>query len=129
MKIAVRLFLSSMLFALGIAGAYAWSTRDIVGTVLLAMMAVAMIFVAGYIVVAEKESNLASDAPKASPLDLVGESMGTFTLESYWPILGAAATALLLLGVVFLPGPSATAALVASALLFFAIRFMVREST
>ncbi|GAC1417747.1 MAG: hypothetical protein NVS3B16_09990 [Vulcanimicrobiaceae bacterium] len=129
MKIAVRLFLSSMLFALGIAGAYAWATRDIVGTILLGMMAVAMIFVAGYILVAEKEANLASDAQNARPTELTGEILGVFTTESYWPILGAAATALLLLGVVFLPGPSATAALVASAMLFFAIRFMIREST
>lgn len=118
-----------MLFALGIAGAYVWATRDVVGTVLLSMMAVAMIVVAAYIVVAEKESNLASDAPKVRPEELTGEVLGAFTMESYWPILGAAATALLVLGVVFLPGPSATAALIASALLFFAIRFMIREST
>ena len=129
MKIAVRLFVSSMLFALGIAGAYAWATRDPVGTVLLLMMAAAMIVVAGFILVAEKEANLASDAPQATPAASSGEDLGVFTLESYWPILGAAGTTLLLVGVVFLPGPSAIAALVAAAILFFAIRFMVREST
>ncbi len=129
MSLAVRLFVSSMLFALGIASAYVWATHELVGTILLGMMAVAMITVAVYIVVAEKESNLASDAPDVDPKELAGENLGSFTLESYWPILGAAATVLLVQGVVFLPGTSAVASLIAASLLFFAIRFLIREST
>ena len=128
MKIAVRLFVSSMLFALAIAGAYLWSTRDIVGVVLLSMMAIAMIVVAGYIIVAEKEAHLASDAPGATPSDVAGESLGVFSVESYWPVIGAAATALMLVGVVFLPGPFAIVALAAAAALMFSLRFLIRES-
>ena len=104
MSLAVRLFLSSMIFAIAIAAGYAIATRDLVGTLLLGTMAIAMIVVSVYIVVAEKESDLACDVPDAKSEDLAGESLGSFTLESYWPILGAAATTLLLLGVVFLPG-------------------------
>ncbi len=129
MSLAVRLFLSSMLFAIGIAAAYLWATHEVVGTVLLGMMAIAMITVAVYIVVAEKESNLASDAPDVKPSDFAGESLGSFTLESYWPILGALGTVLLVQGVVFLPGTAAVASLIAAALLFFSIRFLIREST
>ena len=103
-SLAVRLFVSSMLFAIGIAGAYAWATHELIGTILLGMMAIAMITVAVYIVIAEKESNLAADAPDVDPRDLAGENLGSFTLESYWPILGAAGTVLLVQGVVFLPG-------------------------
>ncbi len=129
MKISVRLFLSSMTFAIVIATVYAFTTHDIVGTVFLAMMAVALVVVAIFILVAEKEAHLASDVPSAQPRDSSGEDLGMFTLESYWPIVGAAATTLLVLGVVFLPGPSATTSLVAAAALFFVLRFLLREST
>ncbi len=129
MRLATRLFVSSMLFAIGIAGAYLWATHEIVGTILLGMMAIAMIVCAAYIVVAEKESNLAGDAPNVKPEDLAGENLGSFTLESYWPIVGALGTVLLVQGVVFLPGTAAIASLSAAALLFFSIRFLIREST
>jgi hypothetical protein len=129
MSLATRLFVSSMLFAIGIAGAYLWATHEIVGTILLGMMAIAMITCAVYIVVAEKESNLAGDAPNVKPEDLAGENLGSFTLESYWPIVGALGTVLLVQGVVFLPGTAAIASLSAAALLFFSIRFLIREST
>ena len=118
-----------MSFAIAIATVYAFTTHDIVGTVFLGMMAVALVFVAIFILVAEREANLASDVPSAQPRDSAGEDLGMFTLESYWPIVGAAATALLVIGVVFLPGPSATTALVAAAALFFVLRFLLREST
>ncbi len=129
MSLAVRLFVSSMLFAIGIAAAYAWATHELIGTILLGMMAVAMITVAVFMVVAQRESNLASDAPEVDPGALAGENLGSFTLESYWPILGAAGTVLLVQGVVFLPGTSAVASLIAASLLFFSIRFLIREST
>ena len=129
MKIAVRLFLSSMIFAIVIAGAYAWATKDLVGSVLLITMAIAMLVLAIFTVVAEKEANLASDSQETPSSALAGENLGVFSLESYWPVMGAAGTVLLVMGVVFLPGPSAVTALIAAAILFFTFRFLIREST
>jgi len=128
-KIGVRLFLSSMLFAVLIAGAYVIATHDYIGTVMLATMAVALITIAVWIVVAEREADLGGDHPERDASDAVGENLGMFTLESYWPICGALATTLMTIGIVFLPGASAVATLFAAALLLFVLRFLVREST
>jgi hypothetical protein len=129
MKIAVRLFLSSMIFAVLIAVAYWASTGDITGVVFLGMMALALIIVAAYIVVAEREADLAADRPDREPAQSAGEVLGAFTLESYWPILAALGSALLLCGIVFTPGISFTALLVGAALIAWTARFLVREST
>ena len=129
MKIGVRLFLSSMAFAVVVACAYVVATHDAIGTVMLATMAVALIVIAAWVVVAEREADLDSDDPERTPASAAGENLGVFTLESYWPIVGAFATTLMTIGVVFLPGASAVAACLAAALLFFILRFLVREST
>ncbi len=92
-------------------------------------MALALVIVAGFIVVAEGEANLAGDAENMSPADVGGEELGAFTLESYWPILAAAGTAIFLLGVVFLPGVSFAFVLAGAALIAWTARFLVREST
>ncbi|MDQ2858809.1 MAG: cytochrome c oxidase subunit 4 [Candidatus Eremiobacteraeota bacterium] len=129
MKIGVRLFLSSMAFGIVIAAIYGFTTRDIVGMIFLGAMALALVIVAIFIVVAEREANLAGDQENMSPADVAGEELGAFTLESYWPILAAAGTALFLLGVVFLPGISFAFMLAGAALIAWTARFMVREST
>lgn len=129
MKIGVRLFVSSLAFATAIATAYWFATRDIVGVIFLGSMAAALVFFAGYIVIAERESNLASDRVEIDPSDLGGEIMGIFSFESYWPILAAVGCTMLLLGVVFLPGISAVLAICGFALIVWTLRFLIREST
>ncbi len=129
MKIGVRLFLSSMAFGIVIATLYGITTHDIVGIIFLGGMALALVIVAIFIVVAEGEANLASDQANTTPADVAGEEMGVFSLESYWPVLAAAGTALFVLGVVFLPGVSVAFALAGAALIAWTARFMVREST
>ena len=129
MKIAVRLFLSSMVFGIAIASAYWIATHDIVGVLFLGTMAIALIVVATYIVVAEREANLAGDDAALAPADVAGEALGVFSFESYWPILAALGVTLLFAGVVFLPGVSLLPALVGAALLAWTLRFMLREST
>ncbi len=129
MKIGVRLFLSSMAFGIVIAAIYGFTTHDIVGVIFLGGMALALVIVAMFIVVAEREANLAGDHEDMSPADIAGEELGVFTLESYWPILAAAGATLFLLGVVFVPGVSFGLVLIGAALLAWTARFMVREST
>jgi len=128
MNIAVRLFVSSMCFAVVIALAYGLTTADITGVIFLGMMALALIMVAGYIVVAEREAHLASDQQESKPTDLAGEEIGTFTLESYWPIVAAIGSATFLCGIVFLPGISIVAFLIGLAIIAWTARLFVRES-
>lgn len=129
MRIGVRLFISSLVFAIAIAAAYWWATHDAVGVILLGTMASALVLFASYILIAERESNLASDHTDMTPSDVAGEVMGVFSFESYWPFVAAVGCTLLLLGVVFLPGVSAVAALFGAALIAFAARFLILEST
>lgn len=129
MKIGVRLFVSSMVFAIAIATAYGATTHDLIGVLFLGAMALALIVVTGYIVVAEREANLASDAPDAKAADSAGEEIGVFSLESYWPILAALGTTSMLLGAIFLPGLSAAFVIAGVALVAWTMRFLVREST
>lgn len=129
MKIGVRLLVSSMVFGIVIATAYGFTTHDVAGVLLLGFMALALVIAAVYIVVAERESSLASDAPDVKPTDRSGEEMGIYTLESYWPILAAAGTTCVLCGVVFLPGVSLGLFLFGVALVAWTLRFLVREST
>ncbi len=129
MKIGVRLFISSMIFAIVIATVYALTTHDVVGIIFLGLMALALIIVAGFIVVAEREANLAGDHPDMSPADAAGEDLGVFSLESYWPILAAAGTVLFLFGLVFVPGVSYSLLIAGAALIARTLRILVREST
>ena len=52
MKTGVILFLSSMTFATVIATVYGLTTHDVVGIIFLGMMAVALVIVATFIIVA-----------------------------------------------------------------------------
>ncbi len=129
MKIGVRLFLSSLVFAVGIAAAYGWATHDAVGVIMLATMAAALILFTSYILIAERESDLASDHVEMTPADVEGEVMGVFSFESYWPIVAAVGCTLVLLGLAFLPGISWIVALCGAAMVAFAARFLIVEST
>jgi len=129
MKTGVILFLSSMTFASVIATIYGLTTHDVVGIIFLGMMAVALVIVATFIVVAEREANLASDQPDMSPTERAGEEIGTYSLESYWPILAALGAALFVLALVFMPGIALGFLLAAGALIAWTLRFLVREST
>ncbi len=129
MKIGVTLFLSSMTFGIVIATIYGVTTHDAVGIVFLGLMAVALSIVALYIVVAEREANLAGDHTDMSPADSAGEEIGTYSLESYWPVLAALGAATFVLGVVFVPGVAFGFMLAGAALIAWTVRFLVREST
>ncbi len=129
MKIGVRLFLSSMTFGIVISTVYGFTTHDVVGSIFLGIMALALVIVAIFIIVAQREANLAGDHPDMSPADVAGEELGVFTMESYWPILAAAGTTLFILGVVFVPGVSFGLMLLGAALIAWTLRFLVREST
>ena len=129
MKIGVRLFISSMIFAIVISTTYGFTTHDIIGVVFLGMMALALVVVAGYVIVAEREAHLASDEQTVSAKDVAGEELGAFTLESYWPILAATGVTSILLGVVFVPSLSFAFVLAGVALVAWTLRFLVREST
>lgn len=129
MKIGVRLFLSSMIFAIGISLVYWLTTHDITGVLFLGFMAAALVFLAGYITVSEREANLSSDRTDTRPSDWDGESMGVFSMESPWPIVAAAGVVVLVAGTAFLPGFSGFFAIMGFGILLLAIRGMVGEST
>jgi hypothetical protein len=129
MKIGVRLFVSSMIFAIGIASLYGYFTRDIIGVIFLGMMSFAMIVCATYIVVAEREANLAGDKEEMEPKDVIGEEIGSFTLESYWPIVAALGTVLVVFGAAYAPGFSYGILIVGLLVVGWTLRFLVREST
>lgn len=129
MKIGVIVFLSSMTFGIVIATIYGVTTHDVVGIIFLGLMAVALAIVALYIIVAEREANLAGDQTDADPADSAGEEIGVYSTESYWPILAALGAACVVLGVVFVPGVSFGVLLLGGALILWTVRFLVREST
>ena len=63
--IGLRLFISSAVFAIAIAMAYWLVAHEITGTFLLGFMAFALSFVAGYMIVAEREADLWGDRADA----------------------------------------------------------------
>jgi len=103
MMIGLRLFISSAVFAIAIAIAYWLVAHEIVGTFLLGFMACALIFVAGYMIVAESEANLHGDRDDAKVSDGAGELVGTFTTRSPLPIWTALAVTCIGLGLVISP--------------------------
>jgi hypothetical protein len=97
-KTGVTLFLSSMIFGLIISSVYWIVSREPAGTLLLGVMAVALAFVATYIVLAERGANLQGDHPDAAPGDGAGERVGGFIASSQWPLLLAISVLLALAG-------------------------------
>lgn len=124
MNVGVRLFLSSAAFGIAIAVAYWLSAHELTGTVLLAIMAFALVFAAGYMLFAERDARLAGDRPNATNAEAAGEQVGTFVLRSMWPFALAVAIALLLIGLVF----NVPLAVGAFACALLAIRGLIRES-
>jgi cytochrome c oxidase subunit IV len=103
MMIGLRLFISSAVFAIVIAVAYWLVAHEIVGTFLLAFMAFALSFVAGYMIVAEREADLYGDHNAAKVSDGAGELVGTYSTRSPLPIWTALAVTCIALGLVVSP--------------------------
>lgn len=123
MTISLRMFLSSTTFGLAVAAVYWLTTREGVGTILLALFGAGFAFVSGYVRVIEPKTRLDGDEQRA-PAELAGETIGVFSLESPWPIVLACCTAGLLIGIVLHPMLAAFS-LVA---LFVTLWQLVRES-
>jgi hypothetical protein len=101
--VALRLFLSSAAFGVGIALAYWFTSREIVGTFMLGIMAFGLTFVAGYMIVAEREADLIGDEKSATIESGKGELVGTYTVSSPLPLGSAFAVTLVALGIVVSP--------------------------
>ena len=120
MKTGVMLFISSAVFAIAIAVAYWIVAHEPVGTFLLGFMAFALSFVAGYMIVAERDADLDGDREGATADDGAGEVVGTYTIHSPLPFWTALAIAAIGLGLVVAPalaGLGVIAALALGALL------------
>jgi hypothetical protein len=125
MTVGLRLFLSSATFGVSIAVVYWLWSHDPTGTLLLGLMAVGLVFVAGYIIFAERGSRLVGDDPHATMQTGAGEDVGTYTLRSRWPVMLAASLAMLVAGLVIAPAIAWLGLLVSLAVLWE----LVRESS
>jgi hypothetical protein len=103
MLIGLRLFISSASFGIVIALAYWFTSHESIGTFMLGVMAFGLSFVAGYMIVAEREADLIGDRKNAEISDGAGELVGTFTIRSPLPIVTAAAVTCIGLGIVVSP--------------------------
>ncbi len=70
---------------------------------MLGFLAAALIFVAVYMIFAEREANLSGDNPDGRVGDDVGVEIGVFTTRSLLPILTATALTAILLSLVISP--------------------------
>ena len=124
MNTGLRLFISSAVFAVAIAVAYWLVGHEITGTFLLGFMAFALCFVAGYMIVAEREADLWSDRPDAKPGDAAGELIGTYSIRSPLPFWTALAITFIGLGLAISP---TLAALGTMALLTLGVGFILQS--
>lgn len=104
MKTFVGLFFTSTGFGLAILIAY-WFTahEETTGSVLLAIMTVALAFAASYAVAAERNAHIDGDGEELTPRDVSGEDIGVFTTHSAYPILLALSSLFMLIGVLYAP--------------------------
>jgi hypothetical protein len=103
-KSFVGLFLIAAGFGFVIAVAYFFvAHEEAAGTALLAIMTVALVFTAGYAIVAERNAGLVGDRPQETPNDAAGEDLGIFTTQSAWPILIAVSALATLVGLLWSP--------------------------
>lgn len=100
MKQAVTLFVSSMTFGIVVALIYWFYAQEPIGTIMLGVMFMGFLFLAGYVLVTEREADLESDDPEASPNARAGETIGTFVVSSRWPPLLALSLLLVAAGIV-----------------------------
>jgi hypothetical protein len=105
--VGLRLFLSSAAFSVVIAVTYWFLSHEPVGTFLLGVMAFALTFAAGYMIVAEREADLAGDRKDAAVSDDAGDLVGTYSLHSPLPLWSALSITLVLVGLVIAPALSA----------------------
>ncbi|MBC5825987.1 MAG: cytochrome c oxidase subunit 4 [Candidatus Eremiobacteraeota bacterium] len=103
MKTGTRMFLSSAAFGAAIASIYWYVSHETVGTMLLALIGVALLFVAAYIFLTVRgdRRQVAADAADAQPQDAAGEIIGPLPAESVWPIMLAIGVVLALDGLVY----------------------------
>ena len=123
MKIALRTFLSAMVFGFVVGTLYWYFAREPVGTILLGLFGAGLLYVSAYLFILTKETSVSGDVDVA-PSALAGERIGVFQVESPWPIVFAIGTAGLLVGVVMHP----LLAVLATGLFFTILWFLVRES-
>ena len=123
MSIATRMFISSMTFGFVVAAVYWFITRENVGTILLGLFGAGLAFVSAYLIVIRPTTRLDGDEQR-TPAELAGETIGVFSLESPWPVVLAACTAALLIGIVLHPMLAALALIA----LFGTLWQLVRES-
>lgn len=104
MRTFVGLFFSSTAFGLVILIAY-WfvAHEETTGSILLAIMTVALAFCAMYAIVAEKNAHVDGDGQELTPKDTVGEDIGIYTTRSAYPILLVLSVLFLLLGLLYSP--------------------------
>jgi len=122
--VGLRLFLSSAGFGIAIALAYWFTSREIVGTFMLGVMAFGLSFVAGYMIVAEREADLIGDEKNATMQSGAGELVGTYTVTSPLPLGSAVAVTCIGLGIVVSP---AIAVLGILAVLAFGALFVIQS--
>ncbi len=70
---------------------------------MLGVMAFGLSFVAGYMIVAEREADLIGDKRQAQMKDAAGELVGTFTIRSPLPLGAALAVTAIGIGIVVSP--------------------------
>jgi hypothetical protein len=116
MTIGLRLFISSAVFSIVIAVAYWLVAREPAGTMLLGVMAFGLSFVAGYMILAEREAELVGDLAQADNADAAGEILGSYSISSPLPIATAAALTCIGLGLVVSPTVAALGVIVLLAL-------------
>ena len=104
MKSFVGLFAFAGGFGVAIALAY-WfvAHEEAAGTALLGFMAAALIFAAGYAVIAERNADLEGDKPEEPMENAAGEDLGIFTKHSAWPVLVALSSLAMLVGALWSP--------------------------
>lgn len=124
MTIGLRLFVSSAVFSIAIAVAYWLVAYEITGTFLLGFMAFALSFVAGYMIVAEREADLWGDKADAKVSDAAGELVGTYSIRSPLPFWTALALTCIGLGLAISP---TLVALGAIALLALGVGFILQS--
>jgi hypothetical protein len=124
-KTGLRLFISSAVFATVIAVAYWVVAHEPAGTMLLGFMAFGLSFVAGYMIVAEREADLWGDVADADNANASGEIVGSYSIRSPLPIAAAVAITCIGLGLVISP---TVAALGIIALLALGALFIVQSA-
>ena len=103
MKAFIALFSSSATFGAVAAIVYWFSSHEIIGTLMLGLMALGLSFAAGYALLAERGAKLPGDEETVQHKETAGEVMGIFTKESAWPILLAFSILALFVGVAWSP--------------------------